>query len=156
MHRSGIGGGHASEQAPLVQPWPIGQAMLQPPQFWGSVCVSTQTVGLTVGQAVGCAAEQLRVHAPETHTSPGMQVTPQAPQFLTSVVTTTQLWPHAVYPWIQFVGALSQPKNRATPRARARTGTAPRQLHSLLRETVVHGTEVSPMRHPSYIRQAAG
>jgi len=73
-------------QAPLLQVWPVAQALPQPPQFLESLCSSTQAVphAESVPLHVIAQALPLQVAAPEPAVGPG-QLVPQAdPQLLGS------------------------------------------------------------------------
>jgi hypothetical protein len=70
------------------------QAFPHPPQFFGSLVVSTQTVPQLV------LAPQSIVHAPERHVLPAPQLTPQPPQLFGSAVVSTQRPMQAVKPWL--------------------------------------------------------
>ncbi len=80
--------------SPLSIAAPVGipQAMLQPPQLFGSVVVSTQVPLQSV--------PDVQVQAPATQVSPPavLQACPQLPQLLTSVAVAVQLPLQAVWP----------------------------------------------------------
>ena len=77
---------HAGTHWPLWQR-PVPQEILQPPQFSGSTCESTQVPSQI-------APEQ--THWPLMH-APGEQLWPQAPQFAASLVRSTHDAPHIVF-----------------------------------------------------------
>jgi hypothetical protein len=82
---------HPAPQAPAVHIWPAGQALPQPPQLPGSICVSEQ------------ATPQRVVLAPQEHWL-AMQLAPfgqgvlHAPQLFGSLVRSTQEFPQVVRP----------------------------------------------------------
>jgi hypothetical protein len=73
---------------PIAHPCPTAQTLLQPPQFWGSLVVSTQLDP----QAVVPAAH---AHMLAAQTCRLAHARPQAPQFAGSFVTSVHAPPHA-------------------------------------------------------------
>jgi len=71
---------------PLVHTPPGGQALPQPPQFWGSTSTSTQTVPQRL-----CSGPHTQVLFWQIE--PGPQALPQVPQLLGSTVVSVQAPP---------------------------------------------------------------
>lgn len=85
-------GGQVNPQCPIVQVAvplvPAGQTLPQPPQFNGSVMVSTHRVPQIV------AAEAGHEHIPCWHVWPPPHCRPHPPQFMLSELTSTHVVPH--------------------------------------------------------------
>ena len=78
----------STTQAPAEHFWPVGHALVQLPQWSGSVLKSVQKAAVPVPQALGVAAGQEQALA-EQRWPPG-QALPQVPQLLASVARVAQ------------------------------------------------------------------
>src|SRR3954463_16141500 len=121
-------GAWTAMQTPALHESPCGQRRAQPPQLFGSLATSTQTPPQSVKpcevQSAVCesaAGEQ----KPPPHASPAPQTAPQAPQFATSVMMSTQIPLQSVRPCpaqsvVDATQALllhNSPSAQATPQA---------------------------------------
>jgi hypothetical protein len=97
---------HPVLHVPLSQTWPAVQAVPQPPQWVGSVCVSTQRPEQSVSLP-------LQPHVPVLQVSPTAQVFPQPPQFSGSVFVSTHCAPQLVVPARQL--AAQMPLEQTSP-----------------------------------------
>jgi len=95
--------------APEMHAWPPPQAWSQPPQWLGSLAVSTHAAP----QLVCPGATQPQVPARQVWPAP--QACPQAPQFAPSVRTSVQLSPQISCPAAQVVGASGWPPSQLPP-----------------------------------------
>jgi hypothetical protein len=78
----------STTQAPAEHFWPVEHALVQLPQWSGSVLKSVQKAEVPLPQALGVAAGQAQ--ALPAHCWPRGHLVPQAPQLLASVERTAQ------------------------------------------------------------------
>jgi hypothetical protein len=110
----------AQPQTPPEQVSPVGQGLPHPPQWAGSVCVSTQSG--SPRESVHRAREPHELaQTPAAQTWPAWQLSPQLPQLRPSLARSTQLPPQLISPpgqlVRQFPPAHTSPFVQALPQA---------------------------------------
>jgi hypothetical protein len=131
------------EQLPAAQTWSAAQAIPHPPQFIGSLAVSTQTPL----QSIEPGAHPAGTHTPKSQAIPAPQGLPHPPQFAGSDITSVQTPSHFT-PLPEHVGP-HIPAEHSSPAPHG-LSHAPQLVSSVIKSTHAppHGDKPGPHAAP--------